>query len=75
MTQDDPKQSPRATRLIEALAGEAPGFVPVVALVEVVWVLSGSYGLERSAADAGCTDTMTFDTGAARSAGMRLIGA
>ena len=120
MMQDDPKQSSRATRLIEALTGEAPGFVPVVALVEVVWVLSGSYGLdrvqvsealegllrsrelrldradlvtqalrrfsaggadfadcliERSAAGAGCTDTMTFDTGAARSAGMRLIGA
>ena len=47
MMQDDPKQSPRATRLIEALTGEAPGFVPVVTLVEVVWVLSGSYGLDR----------------------------
>ncbi len=120
MMQDDPKQSPRATRLIEALTGEEPGFVPVVALVEVVWVLSGSYGLDRAqvsealdgllrsrelrldradlvvqalrrfsaggadfadclieriAANAGCTDTMTFDTGAAQSAGMTLTRA
>ncbi len=119
MMQDDPRQSPRATRLIEALTSEEPGFVPLVVLVELVWVLSGSYGLirpqvtealegllrsrelrldradlvtqalrlfstggadfadcliERTAADAGCTDTMTFDAGAARSAGMRLIG-
>jgi predicted nucleic-acid-binding protein len=45
--QDDARQSPRATRLIESLSAEAPGFVPVVTLVELVWVLSGSYGLNR----------------------------
>ena len=43
--QDDPRQSPRATRLIESLSADEPGFVPVVALVELVWVLSGSYAL------------------------------
>lgn len=46
--QDDPRQSARATRLIESLSAESPGFVPVVTLVELVWVLSGSYGLSRS---------------------------
>jgi len=46
--QDDPRQSPRATRLIESLSAEAPGFVPVVTLVELVWILSGSYGLNRA---------------------------
>ena len=46
--QDDPRQSPRATRLIEALQPDEPGFVPVVALVELVWVLSGSYALDRA---------------------------
>jgi len=46
--QDDPRQSPRATRLIEALSADEPGFVPVVALVELVWVLTGSYSLDRS---------------------------
>ena len=34
--QDDPRQSARATRLIEALTAEAPGFVPLVSLVELV---------------------------------------
>ena len=46
--QDDPRQSPRATRLIESFTTEHPGFVSVVALIELVWVLSGSYGLGRA---------------------------
>jgi predicted nucleic-acid-binding protein len=46
--QDDPRQSPRATRLIESLTADAPGFVPVVVLVELVWVLTGSYGRDRT---------------------------
>ena len=46
--QDDPRQSPRATRLIESLKSDDPAFVPLVALVELVWVLSGSYGLGRT---------------------------
>ena len=116
--QDDPRQSPKATRLIEALSNESPGFVPLVAIVELVWVLGSSYDLgreqvasalelllrskelivdradqvvkalrvfklgsadfadcliERIASSAGCTATMTFDIGAAKSAGMRLL--
>jgi len=116
--QDDPRQSPRATRLIEALSVDEPGFVPVVALVELAWVLSGSYGLdrkqiatvldtllrskelvidraelvaqalhrysaasadfadaliERIAAAAGCSATMSFDAGAVKSAAMTLV--
>jgi predicted nucleic-acid-binding protein len=46
--QDDPRQSPLATRLVESLTAEAPGFVSVVVLVELVWVLTGSYGLSRA---------------------------
>ena len=45
--QDDPKQSPMATRLVESLTGDQPGFVPLVAVVELVWVLSSSYRLTR----------------------------
>ena len=45
--QDDPKQSARATRLIEGFTSEQPGFLPLVAIVELVWVLSSSYGLKR----------------------------
>ena len=116
--QDDPRQSPRATRLIESLSADEPGFVPVVALVELVWVLSGSYGLdrkqvatvldtllrskelmldraelvtqalnrysaagadfadaliERIAAAAGCSATMSFDAGALKVAAMTPV--
>lgn len=45
--QDDPKQPPKATRLVESLTSEQPGFVPLVAVVELAWVLSSSYGLNR----------------------------
>jgi hypothetical protein len=47
MMQDDAKQSAQASKLIESLTPEAPGFVPLVALAEVVWVLSGCFELER----------------------------
>ena len=45
--QDDPKQSEKASRLIESLTPETPGFVPMVALVELVWVLTSCYDLTR----------------------------
>lgn len=45
--QDDPRQSPRATRLIDSLAPQAPGYVSLVVLVELVWVLRSNYGLAR----------------------------
>lgn len=46
LTQDDPAQSPLATRLIENhLTVEAPGFVSVVVMVETAWVLERSYNL------------------------------
>lgn len=45
--QDDPRQSPRASRLIDSLAPQAPGYVSLVVLVELVWVLRSNYGLAR----------------------------
>lgn len=45
--QDDPRQSPRASRLVESLSADEPGFVPVVALVELAWVLGAGYKLPR----------------------------
>ena len=116
--QDDLKQSPLATRLIESRSVESRGFVPLVSVVELFWVMSSAYELdrgqliaalegllrtkelvveraeivwkalrifqtanmdfadcliERSAAAAGCEKTMTFDRGAAKSAGMTLL--
>lgn len=47
ITQDDPKQSPKATRLIDSLSSDQPGFVPLGAIFELVWVLSSSCGLRR----------------------------
>ncbi|MFM8951854.1 MAG: PIN domain-containing protein [Planctomycetaceae bacterium] len=116
--QDDPRQSPKATRLIESLDAERPGFIAVVSVVELYWVLTSCYGLaghdvkqaiesllrakqivveradqvlravrvfddgkadfadcliERIASSAGCTETVTFDAGAAKYAGMSLL--
>ena len=116
--QDDAKQSPKATALIESLDSEHPGFVTLVSVVEMYWVLTSCYDLsgqqvkealevllrsrqiivdradqvlralrvfdegkadladcliERTAASAGCMQTMTFDAGAAKHAGMTLI--
>lgn len=116
--QDDAKQSPKATALIESLDSEQPGFITLVSVVELYWVLTSCYGLsgqqvkqalevllrskqiivdradqvlralrvfnegkadladcliERTAASEGCYQTMTFDAGAAKHAGMTLI--
>ncbi|MHB1757784.1 MAG: PIN domain-containing protein [Leptospirillum sp.] len=118
IAQDDSKQSPKATRLIEALTADAPGYVSIVSVVELVWVLTGCYALtrseicevletllrtkeiivanadtvwkafrlfkegkadladcliERSANEAGCNYTTTFDRDAAKHCGMQLI--
>lgn len=44
LTQDDPKQSARATRLFEQeLSPEAPGYLGLVALAEATWVLQRVY--------------------------------
>ena len=43
IAQDDPTQSPKATRLIESLSTEAPGYVSVVSVIELVWVMTASY--------------------------------
>jgi len=116
--QDDPKQSPKAGKLIDALDGTQRGFISVVSVVETVWVLCACYDLnreqvtqaldlllhanqlsaqqadqvlrarrvlasskpyfadcliERSAAQAGCKKTMSFDVGATQHAGMTPI--
>jgi predicted nucleic-acid-binding protein len=116
--QDDAKQSPKVAKLLESLTVEDPGFVSLVSMVELGWVLSSAYDLERdqvahalelllrtktlvvdradevmkalrvfktssadfadclierTAASAGCSRTMTFDVGASKAAGMTLI--
>ena len=46
--QDDANQSALATRLVESLSVASPGFVPLVSVVELAWVLSSAYALDRS---------------------------
>ena len=48
LAQDDPVQSPIATKWIEALTQEEPGFITQVSIIELVWVLTGCYDLGRS---------------------------
>jgi len=47
IAQDDPKQSPKATRLIESLSIDARGYVGVVSVVELVWVLTDCYQMTK----------------------------
>ena len=46
--QDDPKQSPKASRLVESMTSQEPGFISIVSVIELVWVLSSSYELTRA---------------------------
>ncbi|MFZ1498940.1 MAG: type II toxin-antitoxin system VapC family toxin [Giesbergeria sp.] len=116
--QDEPKQSAKAGELIESLDNAQPGYVALVSMVELYWVLTSCYELtnaqllqlfegllrtsqlvveraeqvaqalrvfaagkadfadcliERSAAAAGCEQTMTFDVKASKHARMTLI--
>lgn len=47
LAQDDPIQSPRATHLLErVLTLEDPGFISVVVMAEIAWVLERAYRLK-----------------------------
>lgn len=48
--QDDVAQSKQASDLMDALSADAPGFIGLVALIELVWVLSSCFGLRRVSA-------------------------
>jgi predicted nucleic-acid-binding protein len=43
--QDDPVQSPKSTELIESLTSDNPGFITMVSVVELYWVLTSAYEL------------------------------
>jgi predicted nucleic-acid-binding protein len=118
IAQDDARQSLRATALIESFSNANRGFVSLVAIVELVWVMDRSYRatkgeivaiigtllriqtivvenaeviqqavhlyatstadfadclIERSAHQAQCSETVTFDRKAAKIAGMHLL--
>jgi predicted nucleic-acid-binding protein len=43
--QDDPRQAARATALVESLDIDRPGFVGLVSVIELYWVLTSCYHL------------------------------
>ena len=45
--QDDADQSAKANKLIESLSSDKPGFIPLIAIVELVWVLESCFHLTR----------------------------
>jgi predicted nucleic-acid-binding protein len=50
LAQDDVRQATAATRLIEgSLSAEARGFISIVTLAEVVWVMASNYRAARAA--------------------------
>src|SRR5579859_6231167 len=44
---DDPAQSRAAGRLIDSLTPEAPGFLSLIVLAELAWVLDVSYHFDK----------------------------
>jgi predicted nucleic-acid-binding protein len=60
LTQDDSKQSPLATRLMEkTLSSDEPGFISLVVLAEVVWVLVSLYAVDRAGVEKIVTGLLT----------------
>lgn len=50
IVQDHPEQSAAAARLIEEhCTAQAPGYLSVLVLVELAWVLTSAYGFEKAA--------------------------
>ncbi len=48
LAKDDATQSPKALAIIQSLSSDEPGFIPLVALVELVWVMQRCYSATRA---------------------------
>jgi len=47
LTHDDPTQTAAAMRLINSLTSDSPGFLCLIVVAELVWVLETSYGFKK----------------------------
>lgn len=47
LTHDDPKQTVAAVREMNSLSVDSPGFVSLIVIAEIVWVLTISYGFTK----------------------------
>ena len=45
---DDPAEAPAAVKLIDSLSSDLPGFLSLIVIVELVWVLELSYRFKKS---------------------------
>ncbi len=48
LTHDDPAQAAAAVRLMDALSSESPGFLSLIVIAELVWVLEISYRFKKN---------------------------
>lgn len=47
LTHDDPQQTAAAKRVINSLSADSPGFITLVVLAELIWVLKISYSFSK----------------------------
>jgi predicted nucleic-acid-binding protein len=48
ITKDDPVQTTAAIKLLDSLSADAPGFLSLVVVTELVWVLEVSYRFKKT---------------------------
>ena len=48
ISQDDLKQSARASKLIESLTKDKPGFITLITLIELAWVMQCCYAATKA---------------------------
>jgi predicted nucleic-acid-binding protein len=51
ITQDDPGQAKAASLIMGSLSPEAPAFISLIVVTELIWVLEGSYSFGRKELD------------------------
>jgi predicted nucleic-acid-binding protein len=47
IAQDHPAQTAAATKLVDSLSSDAPGYLPLIVLAELIWVLQFSYRFNK----------------------------
>ena len=47
LTHDDPAQATAAVRVMDSLSSDSPGFLSLVVIAELVWVLEASYRFKK----------------------------
>lgn len=58
--QDDAAQASKASALLESLTVDAPGWIALISIVELVWVLGAAYDLQRAQVFAAIESILTI---------------